>query len=128
MKRIHLRLISALILTTFFITSCAPAAAPSGQTKKLTVACDATWPPFEIVNEQTKEVEGYGIDLMKALAQKAGLEIEFANVGFDTVLAGIAQCQYDMAVSSITITEERKKDILFSDPYFGGKRAERKKG
>jgi polar amino acid transport system substrate-binding protein len=96
--------------------SCAPAA-PS-QPKKLTVACDATWPPFELVNEQTREVDGYGIDLMKAIAQKAGLDIRFVNVNFDTLIAGIARCQYDMAVSSITITEERKKEILFSDPYF----------
>jgi len=39
-------------------------------------------------------------------------------VGFDSVLAGVSQCQYDMAVSSITITDERKKTILFSDPYY----------
>jgi polar amino acid transport system substrate-binding protein len=100
------------------LTACSPAAPASAPAKQLTVACDATWPPFELVNEQTKEVDGYGIDLMKAIARKAGLDIRFINVGFDTVVAGIAQCQYDMAVSSITITEERKKDILFSDPYF----------
>ncbi len=116
MKHFHLLIISALISALFIITSCGPAA--TTQPKKLTVACDATWPPFEIVNEQTKEVDGFGIDLMKAVAQKAGLDIQFVNVGFDTVVAGIAQCQFDMAVSSITITEERKKDILFSDPYF----------
>lgn len=85
---------------------------------KLVVAFDATWPPFEMVNEQTKQPDGFGIDLMKAIAAKAGLDIELVNVGFDSVLTGVAQCQYDMAVSSITITEERKQKILFSDPYF----------
>ncbi len=113
MKRFNLLTLSFLISAMLIITACEPS-----QPDKLTVACDATWPPFEQVNEKTREVEGYGIDLMKAIAQKAGLDIRFVNVNFDTVLAGIAQCQYDMAVSSITITEERKKDILFSDPYF----------
>jgi polar amino acid transport system substrate-binding protein len=55
---------------------------------------------------------------MRAIAAKAGLDIELVNVGFDSLLAGISQCQYDMAVSSITITDERKKTILFSDPYY----------
>jgi polar amino acid transport system substrate-binding protein len=85
---------------------------------KIRVATDATWPPFESVNEQSKEIEGFDIDLLKAIAAKEKLNIEFINVAFDPLLAGIAQGQYDMAISSITITEDRKKDMLFSDPYF----------
>jgi len=115
MKRLSLFSIAACVLLAMLLPACSPA--PSSRTK-LTVACDATWPPFEIVNEQTKELDGFGVELMKALATKAGLDIEFVNVGFDSVLAGISQCQYDMAVSSITITDERKKTILFSDPYY----------
>ncbi|MBN1426938.1 MAG: basic amino acid ABC transporter substrate-binding protein [Anaerolineae bacterium] len=82
------------------------------------VATDATWPPFESINESTKEIEGFDIDLLTAVADKAGLEIEFINVPFDPLLAGMSQCQYDAAISSITITEDRKKEFLFSDPYF----------
>lgn len=100
---------------TALIPACTPS--PSAQTK-LTVACDATWPPFEIINEQTKELDGYGPELIRAVAARAGLDIELVNVGFDSVLAGVSQCQYDMAVSSITITDDRKKTILFSDPYY----------
>ncbi|MBE9513615.1 MAG: basic amino acid ABC transporter substrate-binding protein [Dehalococcoidia bacterium] len=88
------------------------------KTGKVLVATDATWPPFEYINEETKEIEGFDIDLLNAVAEKAGLEIEFINVGFDPLLAGIAQCQYDAAISSITITEDRKQAMLFSDPYF----------
>jgi len=86
---------------------------------KILIATDATWPPFESVNEQTKEVEGFDIDLMTAIAERAGLEIEFVNVAWDPLLAGMAQCQYDAAISAMTITEERKEKFLFSDPYFG---------
>jgi len=111
MKRIILYVLLGLLLLSL-LPGC-------GQpTIKVRVATDATWPPFESVNEQTKEIEGFDIDLMTAIAEKAGLEIEFVNVAWDPLLAGIAQCQYDAAISAMTITEERKKQFLFSDPYF----------
>jgi polar amino acid transport system substrate-binding protein len=85
---------------------------------KIRVATDATWPPFESVNEQTKEIEGFDIDLMKAIAEKANLDVEFINVAWDPLLAGMAQGTYDAAISSISILPERQKEMLFSDPYF----------
>ncbi|MBA7632333.1 L-cystine-binding protein FliY [subsurface metagenome] len=112
MKHLFLYVLIGLMLFSLVLTGCAPKAT------KVIVATDATWPPFESINEQTKEIEGFDIDLMTAIAEKAGLEIEFMNVAWDPLLAGIAQCQYDAAISAMTITEERKKQFLFSDPYF----------
>ncbi|MFN2298702.1 MAG: basic amino acid ABC transporter substrate-binding protein [Anaerolineales bacterium] len=85
---------------------------------KVVVATDATWPPFEYVDEESKEIIGFDIDLMKAIAEKEGLEVEFVNVAWDALLAGIANCQYDAAISSVSITDERKPNMLFSDPYY----------
>ncbi len=90
----------------------------SSKSSTVKVATDATWPPFEVVDENTKEIVGLDIDLFKAIAEKEGLKLEFVNVSWDPLLAGMAQGTYDAAISSITITEERKKDMLFSDPYF----------
>jgi len=112
MKRLFLYALIGLMLVSLVMPGCAQ------PTTKVRIATDATWPPFESVNEQTKEIEGFDIDLMTAIAEKAGLEIEFLNVAWDPLLAGIAQCQYDAAISAMTITEERKKQFLFSDPYF----------
>ncbi len=112
MKHLFWYVLIGLMLCSLVMTGCAPKAT------KVLVATDATWPPFESINEQTKEIEGFDIDLMTAIAEKAGLEIEFMNVAWDPLLAGIAQCQYDAAISAMTITEERKKQFLFSDPYF----------
>lgn len=81
------------------------------------IATDATFPPFEMVDENTKELMGFDIDLMKAIAEEAGIQYEFVNLPFDPMLAGLAECQYDMAIAAITITEDRKKEFLFSDPY-----------
>jgi polar amino acid transport system substrate-binding protein len=112
MKRIFWFLVVGLILGSLVLAGCGE------KTTKIRVATDATWPPFESVNEKTKQIEGFDIDLFKAIADRQDLEVEFINVGFDPLLAGIAQGQYDAAISSITITEDRKKEMLFSEPYF----------
>jgi polar amino acid transport system substrate-binding protein len=83
----------------------------------ITIATDATFPPFEMVDESTKELIGFDIELMKAIAAEAGLEYEFVNLPFDPMLAGLSECQYDMAIAAITITEDRQKEFFFSDPY-----------
>jgi polar amino acid transport system substrate-binding protein len=112
MKRSSTFVLVVLVLAALLVTGCA------SQSGKLTVVMDATWPPFEYVDEETKELAGFDVDLMKAIAEKEGLEIEFQNVGFDSLLAGLSKCQYDAAISAITITDERKETIAFSDPYF----------
>jgi polar amino acid transport system substrate-binding protein len=85
---------------------------------KITVATDATWLPFEYIDEKTKEIVGFDIDLMKAIADKESFDVKFVNVAWEALLAGMAQCQYDAAISSISITEDRKPNMLFSDPYY----------
>jgi polar amino acid transport system substrate-binding protein len=112
MKKLLWLLIITTIAASLMMISCS-----SGPTK-VRIATDATWPPFESVNEQTKQIEGFDIDMVNAIAEKEKLDVEFINVAFDPLLAGMAQGTYDAAVSSITITESRKKDMLFSDPYF----------
>ena len=113
MKRPISFLLVAVTLVTLLFAGCS-----STTSNTVRVATDATWPPFEFVNDQTKQIEGFDIDLFKAVAAKEGLKLEFVNVGFDPLLAGMAQGMYDAAISSITITDDRKKDMLFSDPYY----------
>jgi polar amino acid transport system substrate-binding protein len=106
-------LLLVTVLAGVVLVSCG-----GGTPAKIRVATDATWPPFEYVNDQTKQIEGFDIDFMNAVAEKENLNIEFVNVAWDPLLAGMAQGTYDAAISSITITEDRKKDMLFSDPYY----------
>jgi polar amino acid transport system substrate-binding protein len=112
MKKVLSLVISLVVFSTLLFTSC------SSDSGKIRIATDATWAPFEYVNSDTNVIEGVDIDIMNAIAEAAGLDIEFVNVGWDALLAGMAQGTYDVAISSITITEDRKKDMLFSDPYF----------
>jgi len=111
MKKILLVVLIGIVLISV-LSGC-------GQTTlKVRIATDATWPPFEYVDEQTMDIVGFDIDLIKAIADEAGLDIEIVNVSWDPLLAGMAQCQYDAAISAMTITDERKEVMLFSSPYF----------
>ena len=117
MNRKALIFVSLLVLTALLLGACAPAATPAAGKTKVRVATDATFPPFELVDENTKELTGFDVELMNAIAEKANLEVEWTNVGFDSLLAGISECQYDLAIAAITITDERKATMDFSDPY-----------
>jgi polar amino acid transport system substrate-binding protein len=80
-------------------------------------ATDATWPPMEFVNDQ-KQVVGYAIDFMTAAGKEAGFTPVFKNTAWDGIFAGLGANKYDAVSSSVTITEERKKAMDFSEPYF----------
>ena len=112
MKRLLWLVVVGILTVSLLLGGC------TKSTTKIRVATDATWPPFESINEQTKEIEGFDIDLFKAIAAKENIEVEFINVAWDPLLAGVAQGTYDAAISSISITEDRQKVMLFSDPYF----------
>jgi polar amino acid transport system substrate-binding protein len=113
MKNKWFVLVSVLVILSLALGACSS----GSKTTKVRVATEAAYPPFETVDEATKELVGFDIDLMNAIAKKAGFEVEFMNTPFDSVLAGMATCQYDAAVSAITITAERAKKMNFSDPY-----------
>ena len=109
---------SAVTTTTTKTTTTTATTTTTVAKIKVLVATDATWAPFEYVDDQTKAIVGFDIDVMNAIAERENLEIDYLNVGFDPLLAGMAQGMYDAAISSITITADRQKDMLFSDPYF----------
>jgi polar amino acid transport system substrate-binding protein len=117
MKRVSLILVSVIVLTALVLGACTPGAAPASGKTKVRVATDATFPPFELVDEESKDLTGFDVELMNAVAAKANLEVEWTNVGFDSLLAGISECQYDLAIAAITITEDRKATMNFTDPY-----------
>ncbi len=114
MKKFLLLGLILVVLGSLTVASTSCSSAPL----KVQVATDATWYPFEYVDDATGQIVGFDIDVMNAIAERANLDIEFINVGWDPLLAGMAQGTYDCAISSITITAERAKAMLFSDPYF----------
>ena len=102
------------------VTMAAALAVASGQEEAeqlhIVVATDATWPPMEMVDEN-KEIVGFDIDLMQAIARDGGFTVEFKNTAWDGIFAGLAAGKYDAVMSSVTITEERSQTMDLSIPY-----------
>ncbi|MBA2133141.1 basic amino acid ABC transporter substrate-binding protein [Capillibacterium thermochitinicola] len=88
---------------------------PSGGV--LVVGCDAAFPPFEYLDEETGELLGFDLDLMRAIGAELGMEVEIKNVSWDGIIPGLLSGNYDVIASGMTITEERKEVVNFSDPY-----------
>ena len=85
--------------------------------KVYVVGTDAAYAPFESQNEKG-DIVGFDIDVVKAVAAKAGIEVKFVNTPWEGIFNTLAQGDRDFLVSSITITDERKQTMDFSSPYF----------
>ncbi len=81
----------------------------------LIVATYFTNPPFEYL-ENDREI-GFEVDLIKEIAKRLNLTIEFKNTQWETIIAALKKNQYDLIMGAITITPDRKKIIAFSEPY-----------
>jgi polar amino acid transport system substrate-binding protein len=112
MKRIALLALAVVLVMAFVACD----RQEEAEVTTITVGTDATWPPMEFVNED-KELAGYDIDLMNAIADAAGFEVEFQNTAWDGIFAGLGTGEYDAVISSVTITEDRQKTMDFSEPY-----------
>ncbi|WP_319587305.1 basic amino acid ABC transporter substrate-binding protein [uncultured Desulfobulbus sp.] len=104
------KIVAAWVL---LVALCGPVAAET----TIVFATDATWPPMEFVNDQ-KQVVGYSIAFMTAAGKEAGFTPVFKNTAWDGIFAGLEAKKYDAIVSSVSITDERKKKMDFSEPYF----------
>jgi polar amino acid transport system substrate-binding protein len=112
----HRILIALLIIIGFVALSIGGCQRGEEKIASITCATDATWPPMEMVDEN-KNIVGFDIDFMNAVAKEAGFTVEFKNTAWDGIFAGIAAGKYDAIISSVTITDERKKTMDFSEPY-----------
>ncbi len=74
-------------------------------------------PPWEYKNEQS-QFEGFEVDLVKEIADRLGAEVNFADLGFQALFAATSSGRIDMAISTITITNERLQNQSFTQGYF----------
>jgi ABC-type amino acid transport substrate-binding protein len=81
----------------------------------LVMATNATFPPYESVSND--KIVGIDVDIANAIAKKLGKKLEIKDVSFDSIIAGVQQGKYDFGMAGITVTEDRKKNVDFTDPY-----------
>ncbi len=83
---------------------------------KYVVGTSADFPPFEYV--ENGEFVGFDIDLIKAIAEEMGFEIEIRDMSFDSLIAALVSGNLDIVISGMTITPEREEVVSFSKPYW----------
>lgn len=93
------------------------AAGSDGEITKLVAGTDATYAPMEYIDDNG-EIVGIDIDIVNAIAEELGIEVEFKNIGWEPLFPAVENGEVDFAVSSITITEERQESFDFTEPYY----------
>jgi polar amino acid transport system substrate-binding protein len=115
------RIVSLIVVVVLLVTALAACntTAPTSttpQAKKFVIATDAQFAPMEFVDD-SKEIVGFDIDMMNAIAASQGFEVEYKNTAWDGIFAGLEGGAYDAILSAVTITDERKQKYDFSEPY-----------
>ena len=119
---------AALLATGLLLAACgkkeappapapAPVASAPAPAKVYVVGTDAAYAPFESQNEKG-EIVGFDIEVLKAVAAKAGIEVKLVNTPWEGIFNALAQGDRDIVVSAVTITDERKGTMDFTQPYF----------
>jgi polar amino acid transport system substrate-binding protein len=128
-------LVIIIVMTSAVLISCSKAGTSADTTKAataageidiskvktiksgvLTVGSDCTWQPMEFI--EGDKIVGFDVDLTKAIAEKLGLKLDYQNTAWDGMFPAVIAHKFDMVISSITITDERKKEMDFSDQYY----------
>ncbi len=81
------------------------------------IGTDSTYPPFESIDPATNQIVGFDPDLMAEMAKLINIKPEFKTTSFDTIFEALASKQFDAVMSAVTITDERKQKVDFTDPY-----------
>lgn len=85
---------------------------------EVTFLTEPGYVPFEWIDNKTKQFDGFDIDLMNAIGEKAGFKPVYKAMEFDGIIPALQTGKADAAISAMTITDARAKVVDFSDPYY----------
>ncbi|EKN65637.1 extracellular solute-binding protein [Neobacillus bataviensis LMG 21833] len=86
------------------------------KSKVLKVAFEGTYPPFNFVDDK-KNYIGFDVDVSNEIAKRLGVKTEFIATKWDSLIGGLKADKFDIIIGQMTVTEERKKSVDFTDPY-----------
>ena len=124
MRRLNWFVLAFALVLTLALVGCPPAGEGGNDALelakrrgKLIVGLDAGYIPFE---SRTNDggYEGYDVDLVQCLADELGLELEIKNVTWDGIIPALKTGKIDLICSGMSVTEDRKRAVAFSQPYF----------
>jgi L-cystine transport system substrate-binding protein len=100
-------------------TTSSPAGAGAGAESAgtLRVGTEGTYSPFSFHDPETNDLTGYDVDVIRAVAEEMGMEVEFFEVPWDAIFAGLEAGRYDVVANQVSITDERLETYDFTAPY-----------
>ncbi|MBO5784106.1 MAG: transporter substrate-binding domain-containing protein [Clostridia bacterium] len=116
MKKILAMILAAMMLLT--VVGCGGGASENDGKPELVMATNANFPPYEFM--EGDQYKGIDIEMAQKLAEKLGMELVIENVEFGTIVGGVETKKFDIGVAGMTVTEERKQQVNFSDSYATG--------
>ena len=110
-------------LKKFVLCACAAATFAMGTVAAeardlLRVGTEPTFAPFEFLDTKTKDYTGFDMDLVRAVGQKAGYDVEILNMGFDALIPALMTGTVDVVAAGVSITPDRLKRVDFTTPYY----------
>ncbi|WP_230103754.1 amino acid ABC transporter substrate-binding protein/permease [Microbacterium sp. Bi121] len=108
---------TALVAAGVMLGVAAPATAADDSGETYVIGTDTTFAPFEFT-DANGDLVGIDMDLLRAIAEDQGFEVEIRQLGFDAAVQALQSNQVDAVMAGMSITDERKKVFDFSDPYF----------
>lgn len=106
-----------LFLTLALCLSIAVGSAFASGIKKIRIGTEGAYPPFNMVDKDGN-LKGFDIDISEALCKAAGLEYELVIQDWDGLIPGLMAKKFDAIIASMSITEERKQKVAFTDKYY----------
>ncbi|MFV1963627.1 MAG: ABC transporter substrate-binding protein [Acidimicrobiia bacterium] len=106
-----------LVLAIALVATACSSGEESLEGRTVTVGVENLYPPFNYIDEATGEGAGFDYDIWREICSRLDCSAEFAEAGWPAVIEETGQGVYDTAADGISITEERKAIVAFSDPY-----------
>jgi polar amino acid transport system substrate-binding protein len=110
-------ILAALFACLLAPTALAADALPDLQGRKVVVVTENAYPPLQFVDPKSGKQIGWEYDAMNEIAKRLNFKVEYQNTSWDAMIQAVSDKQYDIGMTGITINEERKAKVDFSDPY-----------
>ena len=85
--------------------------------RKVAVVTENAYPPLQFIDPRSGEQKGWEYDAMDEIARRLNFQVEYHNASWDVMIQAVSDNQYDIGMNGITINDERKAKVDFSDPY-----------
>lgn len=110
------------VIAALAVASLAPVTAfaqnlPDLKARSVVVVTENAYPPLQFVDPKSGKAIGWEYDAMNEIAKRLNFKVEYQNVSWDAMIQAVSDGQYDIGMTGITIKDERKAQVDFSDPY-----------